>query len=171
MREASIRRTRDQNSCLAGEVGSSEQENIIAAGTWSLTNSGRTKILNGTFDIDSDSWKVALVTSSSNIGASSTTWAAVTNEVANANGYTTGGIAVTLSLSGTTSVSVSFASNPVWTATGGSITARWAVLYEVGGDVLAYVLLDSTPADVTATSGNTLTIDSDGTPSPVFTLA
>ncbi|WP_066904506.1 hypothetical protein [Mycolicibacterium houstonense] len=143
----------------------------MAAGTWTLTNSARTNLLNGTFDLDSDSWKVALVTSSSNIGAASTTWAGVTGEVSNANGYTTGGIAVTLTLSGTTSVSVAFATNPVWTASGSGITARWAVLYEVGGNVLCYVLLDSTPADVTATSGNTLTIDSDGSPSAVLTLA
>ena len=143
----------------------------MAAGSWTFTNGARTKLIDGTFDIDSDSWKVALVTSSSNIGASSTTWAAVTNEVSNGNGYTTGGIAVTLSLSGTTSVTASFASNPVWTASGGSITARWAVLYEVSGSVLCYCLLDSTPADVTVTSGNTLTIDSDGSPNPVFTLA
>lgn len=143
----------------------------MAAGTWTLTNTGRTKLLNGTFDLDSDSFKVALFTASSNIGAASTTYAGVTNEVSNANGYTTGGIAVTFNLSGTTSVTAAFTSNPVWTATGSGITARWAVLYEVGGDVLAYVLLDSAPADVTATAGNTLTIDSDGTPSPVFTLA
>jgi hypothetical protein len=146
-------------------------ENIMAAGTWTLTNTGRTNILNGTFDIDSDSYKCALFTSASNIGAASTTYAGVTSEVANANGYTTGGIAVTLVLAGTTSVTVSFSTNPVWTASGGSITARFAVLYEVAGNVLAYCLLDSTPADVTATTGNTLTIDSDGTPSPVFTLA
>lgn len=142
-----------------------------AAGTWTLVNSARQNLLNGTFDLDTDSFKVAIVTSSSNIGASSTTWAGVTNEVANGNGYTTGGIAVTLTLSGTTSVTASFASNPVWTASGGSIVGRTAVLYEVGGNVLGYVLLDSTPADVTVTSGNTLTIDSDGTPSPVFTFA
>lgn len=143
----------------------------MSAGTWTLPNGARTKLLDGTFDIDTDTWKVALVTSSSNISTSSTTWAAVTNEVANANGYTTGGITVTLTLAGTTSVTVSFASNPVWTATGGSITARWAVLYEVSGNVLAFVLLDSTPSDVVASSGNTLTVDSDGTPSPVLTLA
>lgn len=143
----------------------------MAAGTWTLPNGARTKLLDGTFDLDTDSWKVALFLSTSNIGATSTTYAGVTNEHANANGYTTGGIAVTLSLAGTTSVTVSFTSNPVWTATGGSIVARFAVLYEVGGNVLAYCLLDSTPADVTATSGNTLTIDSDGTPSPVLTLA
>lgn len=143
----------------------------MAAGTWTLTNTARTKILSGQFDIDSDTYKCALFLSTSNLGAASTTYAGVTNEHANANGYTTGGIAVTFTLSGTTSVTASFATNPVWTASGGSITARFAAIYEVSGDVLAYVLLDSSPADVTATSGNTLTIDSDGTPSPVFTLA
>ena len=143
----------------------------MAAGNWTPTNSTRTNILNGTFDWDSDTWKVALVTSTSNIGASSTTWAGVTNEVANGNGYTTGGATVSITLSGTTSVTASFATNPTWTASGGSITARFAVLYEVGGNVAFYCLLDNTPANVVATDGNTLTIDSDGTPNPIFTLA
>jgi len=143
----------------------------MTAGNWTFTNGGRTRLLNGTFDIDSDTFRVALVTSTSNIGASTTTWAGVTSEVANGNGYTTGGIAVTLALSGTTSVTASFSSNPTWTASGGSIVARWAVLYELGGDVLCYVLLDNTPADVTTTNGNSLTIDSDGSPAPVFTLS
>ncbi|QGJ93678.1 hypothetical protein SEA_HANNACONDA_36 [Mycobacterium phage Hannaconda] len=143
----------------------------MAAGTWTLPSGARKMLLDGTFDLDSDTFKVALVTSSSNIGSSTTTWAGVTGEVANGNGYTTGGVAVTLTLTGTTSVAVSFATNPVWTASGSGITARWAVLYEVSGNVLAYVLLDSTPADVSVAAGNTLTIDSDGTPSPIFTLA
>lgn len=143
----------------------------MAAGTWTFTNGGRTKLLDGTFDIDSDTYKCALYLSTSNIGAASTTIAGVTNEHANANGYTTGGISVSFTLAGTTSVTASFSSNPVWTASGGSIVARFAVIYEVGGNVLCYCLLDSTPGDVTATTGNTLTIDSDGTPSPVFTLA
>ncbi len=143
----------------------------MAAGAWTFTNGGRTKLIDGTFDIDSDTYKCALFLSTSNIGASSTTYAGVTNEHANANGYTTGGVAVAFTLAGTTSVTASFTSNPTWTASGGSIVARFAVIYEVSGNVLAYCLLDSRPADVTTTTGNTLTIDSDGTPSPVFTLA
>lgn len=143
----------------------------MAAGAWTFTNTTRTKILNGQFDFDSDTYRCALFLSTSNIGAASTTYAGLTNEHANANGYSTGGIAVSFNLSGTTSVTASFASNPVWTASGGSIIARFAVIYEVGGDVVCYCLLDSTPANVTATAGNTLTIDSDGSPSPVFTLA
>lgn len=141
----------------------------MAAGAWTFVNTGRTNLINGTFDTDTDSFKVALLQSTSNISTSSTTYAALTNEVASANGYTTGGIAVTLTLAGTTTVTVDFATDPVWTASGGSITARFAVLYEVGGNVVAYSLLDSTPADVTATTGNTLTVAASA--SGVFTLA
>lgn len=129
-----------------------------AAGTWAMTNGGRTNLVDGTFDIDSDTYKMALFLSTSNLGASSTTYAGVTNEHANANGYTTGGIAVTLTLSGTTTVTIDIDTDPVWTASGGSITARYAVIYEVGGNILFYCLLDDTPADVTATDGNTLTV-------------
>lgn len=141
----------------------------MAAGAWTFTNGGRTRLLNGTFDIDTDSYKCALFLSTSNIGAASTTYAGVTNEHANANGYTTGGIAVTLTLAGTTTVTVDVGTDPVWTASGGSIVARFAVIYEVAGDVLCYCLLDSTPADVTATDGNTLTVAMNA--SGVFTLA
>lgn len=129
----------------------------MAAGAWTFTNGGRTSLIDGTFDINSDTWKIALFLSTSNIGAASTTYAGLTNEHANGNGYTTGGESITLSLSGTTTVTVD-GSDTVWTASGGSITARFAVIYEVGGNVLAYCLLDSTPADVTVTAGNDLTV-------------
>ena len=141
----------------------------MAAGAWVFTNGGRTSLIDGLFDIDSDTWKMALFLSTSNIGAGSTTYAGVDNEHANNNGYTTGGEAVTLLLSGTTTVKVDIDTDPVWTANGGSIVARFAVIYEVGGNVLCYCLLDSTPADVTATDGNTLTVAAHG--SGVFTLA
>lgn len=142
----------------------------MAATAWAFTNTGRTKILDNTgFDIDSGSYKMALFLSTSNLAAASTTYAGVTNEVANANGYTTGGIAVTLTLSGTTTVTVAMSTAPVWTASGGSITARFAAIYEVSGNVLCFCTLDSTPADVTATTGNTLTVGSNG--GTVFTLA
>lgn len=141
----------------------------MAASAWSFTNGGRTSLLNGTFDIDSDTFKVALFLSTSNIGASSTTYAGVTNEHANANGYTTGGASVSLTLSGTTTVTVDFATDPTWTASGGSIVARFGVLYEVGGNVLNLCTLDNTPADVTVTDGNSLTLAAHI--SGVFTLS
>ena len=141
----------------------------MAADAWLFTNEGRTKLLDGTFDIDSDSWKMALFLSTSNIGAASTAFSGVTNEHAAANGYSAGGIAVTLALSGTTTVKVDISSDPVWTASGGSIICRFAVIYEVGGNVLCHSLLDNNPADVTATDGNTLTIAAAS--AGVFTLA
>lgn len=141
----------------------------MAAGAWVFPDGARTKLLDGTFDIDSDTWKMALFLSTSNIGTSSTTYAGVTNEHSNANGYTTGGVAITLTLAGTTTVTVDISSDPVWTASGGSIVARFAVIYEVSGNVLAYCLLDSTPADVTTTTGNTFTVAANA--SGVFTVA
>jgi hypothetical protein len=142
----------------------------MAAGAWIFPDGARTRLLNGTFDLDTNTFLVALFLSTSNIGAASTTYAGVTNEHANANGYTTGGISYgPLALSGTTTVTVDDALDAVWTAAGGSITARFAVIYESGGDVLCYCLLDSTPADVTATDGNTLTIALHS--SGIFTLA
>lgn len=141
----------------------------MAAGAWQFTDAGRTSLLNGTFDIDSDTWKMALFLSTSNIGAASTTYAGLTNEHANNNGYTTGGVAITLTLAGTTTVTVDISTDPTWTASGGSIVARFAVIYEVGGNVLCYCLLDATPADVTVTDGNVLTVAAHA--SGVFTLA
>ena len=141
----------------------------MAAGTWTFTNGARTSLLDGTFDVDTDTYKMALFLSTSNIGATSTTYAALTNEHANANGYTTGGIAVDLTLAGTTTVTTDIATDPVWTASGGSITARFGVIYEIAGNVLCYALLDDAPADVTATDGNTLTVAAAA--QGVFTLA
>jgi len=141
---------------------------MAAAGNWTFTNATRTNLSTGTY-LDADSYKISLHTSASNIGAGSTTYAGVTGEVANGNGYTTGGNAVTLSRTGTTTVTFDTTDPAVWTASGAGFTARYAVLYEVGGNVIAYCLLDSAPADVTITAGNTLTLTINA--SGVMTLA
>lgn len=140
----------------------------MAAGAWTFPTAAKTSLSTGTF-LDADSYKIALFLSTSNIGSGSTTYAGVTNEHANNNGYTTGGNAVTLSRSGTSTVTFDTTDPTAWTASGGSIVARYAVLYEVGGNVVCYCLLDSTPGDVTATTGNTLTLTIHA--SGVFTLA
>ena len=129
----------------------------MAAGAWVFTAEGRTKLSTGEW-LDGDSYMIALFLSTSNIGASSTTYAGLTNEHANNNGYTTGGQAVTLSRTGTTTVTFDATDPAAWTASGGSIVAKFGVLYEVSGRVLAYFLLDSGGADVTATDGNIFTI-------------
>ena len=76
------------------------------------------------------------------------------------------GLAVALTLAVTAAIALATAAAAVCAA---SITARFAVIYEVAGNVLCYALLDSTPADVTATTGNTLTVAAHA--SGVFTLA
>lgn len=140
----------------------------MAAGKWIFTNNAKNKFNTGEF-LTADSYKIALFLSSSNISVSSTTYAALTNEHANANGYTTGGNAVTLSKSGTSTITFDATDPTDWTASGGSIVARYAVLYEVSGDVICYCLLDSAPADVTITAGNVLDLSINA--SGVFTLS
>lgn len=134
---------------------------------WTFTNNSRANMLSGNQAIGTDTFKMALFQSTSNIGATSNAYSGVTNEVANGNGYTTGGTSVTLSLSGTTTVTVAI-TDASWTASGGSITARFAVVYEVAANVTVYCTLDSAPADVTVASGNTLTVSGANN---LFTLA
>lgn len=141
----------------------------MAASIWTFPNSARPNLLNGSFDLDTDPFKVALFLSSSNIGLGSTSYAALTGEHPAGNGYTTGGVAVQLVLIGSSIVTIDIATDPTWLATGMGMTARFAVLYKVGGNVLAYCLLDSTPADVQVAPGTTLTLQT--APTGVFTLS
>ena len=142
----------------------------MSAGAWTFTNAGRSDILGAVVNIGSDTYKMALFLSTSNLGAASTTYAGLTNEVGTTNtGYSTGGGSVTLSKSGTTTVTVVQSAGVQWTAGSANLTAKFACIYEVGGNVLCYCTLDSGGADVTATNGNTLTVG--GTSATVFTLA
>ncbi len=141
----------------------------MAAGTWTFTNTGRTSLITGVFDIDSDTWKMALFVETSNLAlATTTSYANLTGEVANAYGYTTGGNSIALTVAGTSPVTIDITTDPVWTATG-TLSAYYAAIYEVGGNVLCHCLLNATPATVTVSSGNTLTVAAHA--SGVFTLA
>jgi len=147
------------------------------AASITLYNSMKEYIADGTIDLDTDTFKVALTTSTYTPNASThTVFADVTNELSTANGYTSGGAtlgSVTWNRSGGT---VTFdAADTTWTASSGSIVARYAVIYKSGtanaivNPVIAYILLDTTPADVTVTSGNTLTLQWNA--SGIFSLA
>lgn len=127
-----------------------------------------------TIDLDGHTFKVLLTSSSYTPNAGThTVKADVTNELSTANGYTAGGEtlgSVTWNRSGGT---VTFgAADTVWTASGAGITARYAVLYDdtaASDELVCYILLDTTPADVTATAGNTLTLAWNG--SGILTLS
>lgn len=136
----------------------------MPAGKWKLYESAKLAIANGEIDLNNDSFKIALFSSSSNCNTLSgvTTLASLTNQLATANGYTqnTKACTITTANSGGT-ITVDETSNPSWTASGGPITARFAVIYDdthASDQALCVCLLDTTPADVTATDGNTFTI-------------
>lgn len=96
-------------------------------------------------------------------------WADVSaNEIANGNGYTTGGATLaSLAKAAVTGGWKLSSGNPSWTASGGNIPAwRYGVLYVSGSlwgktnPVIGYFVGDNTPADVPATTdGNPLTIN------------
>ena len=153
----------------------------MAAGKWKLYEYAKEYLADGTFDMDNASLglTMALFLSTSNANTLSVgtgVYGDLTNEHANANGYTTGGIALTTETWTHSGGTATFdCDNVVWTAAGGSIVARFAVIYcnatvnTIVKPLLAVCLLDTTPADVTATDGNTLTIAINA--SGVFTLS
>jgi len=138
----------------------------MAASTFDFYNEFTELSMDGTMDLDADTFNLALFLSTSNAATLSTSgYANLTNEVANANGYTTGGQALTsVTWTRATGTTTFDSADVVWTASGGSITARYAVMYDdtvttpVADPLVGYTLLDTTPADVTATDGNTLTV-------------
>jgi hypothetical protein len=152
----------------------------MAAGKWKLYEAANLRLADGTFDMDNASLglTMALFLSTSNANTLSVgtgVYGDLTNEHANANGYTTGGIALTgetWTKSG--SVATFDCNDVVWTASGGDIIARFAVIYcnatvnTIVKPLLCVSLLDTTPANVTATNGNTLTVAINA--SGVFTL-
>jgi hypothetical protein len=143
----------------------------MAAGKWKHYDKALLNRLIGELNVNATSnWKMALFTSVSNCNTLTVhdKLADLTNEVSNANGYTTGGITLTnVALTRTGNV-VKFTCDPaVWTATDSGITARFAVIYHNTTDgtivnpLFVVSLLDTAPADVTATAGNTLTVTPD----------
>lgn len=135
----------------------------MAAGKWKIYEQAKLDLVNGLIDLDSHSFKINLYLSTSNCNTLSgtTTLAALTNQVATNFGYTQDTKAVTLSVTNLAGViTVDETTNPVWSASGGSITARYAVIYDdthASKQALCVCVLDA--SDVTATAGNTFTIN------------
>ncbi len=138
---------------------------MAAAGPWVLYNDFKLSQNKALLDLSGDSFALVLVTSASNaIDAtmSPATYAAVTNELPTANGYTAGGYSVgvgSLAGGGGTATITFDVANATWTASGAGITFRAGVLVDVTtGYLVGYFLGDSTPADVTVAAGVPLTV-------------
>lgn len=140
-------------------------------------NSFKEYVADGTFDLNTDTFKVALVLSGYTFSAAHTVYADISaSEHSNANGYTTGGATLaSVTFSQTSGTATFDAADTTWTASGTSLVARRAIIYKSGtanarvSPLIASILLDTTPADVTVTAGNTLTLQYNG--SGIFTLA
>jgi hypothetical protein len=152
----------------------------MAAGKWKVYEFAKEYFGDGTLDFDlTTNMQMALFLSTSNANTLSVgtgIFADLTNEVATAFGYTAGGIALTNETWTQTGGTATFdCDNVVWTAAGGSIVARFAVIYvnatvnSIVKPLICVSLLDVAPANVTATDGNTLTIAINA--SGVFTLS
>jgi len=144
----------------------------MAATRWKLYNAAKLGIGNGLIDLDSHTFKCSLYTASSNANTlTNTVLANLTNEVANGNGYTTGGVTLTGVTWTNSSGTITFdCADPSWTASGAGFTARYAVIYDLsaaGQALLCVCALDS--VNVTVVAGNELQIMIDA--SGVFTLS
>lgn len=141
----------------------------MPAGKFKLYDLAKKYIGDGTHDLDDTvNWRMALFLVAGNanlLTVGTAVYSDLTNEHANANGYLTGGNALTGITFTRALGTVTFdCSDPVWTAAGGSIVAKYAVIYRnatVNGIIkplLCVCLLETAASDVTTTSGNTLTI-------------
>lgn len=146
------------------------------AASLTFYNSFREYIADGTIDLDTDTFKVTLHTSSYTPSTAHTVYADLTNELSTAAGYTNGGAALgSINWAHSGGTATFDAADTIWTASGGTITARYAVVRKDGtanaivSPLICYILLDTAPADVSATTGNTLTLAWNG--SGILTLS
>jgi hypothetical protein len=133
-------------------------------GTAVFYDKAKGKIVGGTIDLDTPDVRILLVTSSYTPSVTAhdylndvTTYEVTTN---GASRYALVSEAKTEPVAGTWMFD---SANPSWTASGGSIVARYWIMYnynasDASAELICYGLLDNTNADVTTTVGNTLTI-------------
>lgn len=107
-------------------------------------------VMLGLHDLDSDTIKIALYTSSATLNATTDTYT-TSNEVANGNGYATGGVTLANASVIENGTSGCFDSdNPEWTSA--SFTARGALIYNDTDGDRAIAVLDF-GGDFTVSSG------------------
>ena len=134
----------------------------MTAGAFTFYDSVAEFVADGTLDLDTDSFRVVLLASGYTPSGAHTQYADLTNELSTGSGYTAGGSTLAAVTWTRASGVATFDSDPVvWTASGGALTSRYLAMYDdtsTGDKLIGYMLLDNTPANVTATDGNTLTV-------------
>ena len=136
----------------------------MAAGAWTFYNIARKKLADGSFDLDTNAFRMSLYTSASNAATLTlSTRTSVTSEVTEANGYSSSGkplASVTWATGASAKVYRFNCAAIVWTAAACSISGiKFAVIWQstgVADKLLCFSQLST--AAFSVTSGNTLTI-------------
>ena len=144
-------------------------------------NSFRKYVADGTIDLDTDVFHVTLHTSTYTPSVTThTVYADLTNELSTANGYTNdsggaGKVLASPTWTQSTSTLTFDATDTSWTASGGSLVSRYAVISKysttangIVRPLVAYILMNTAPADITVTDTNSLTLQWNA--SGIFTL-
>ena len=135
----------------------------MAAQAWQIYNQFKATLGLKVLELNTDTIKMALFLSTSNcanVALSPAQYATLTNELANGDGYTTGGFAPSgVSYSQAAGTATFTFGTSDWTASGGNLVFRYAVIYDSSApnkDLICFSLLDTTPADTTVLNGATL---------------
>lgn len=150
---------------------------MAVQGAFDIFDQANLKIADGTIHLNSDTFKIALTTSSQaiagNFAGSSTAcrYADLTNELTTAAGYTAGGATLaSVTFTRSTSTVTFDCADPTWTLTGGGITFKYAIIYSntaTNKDLLAFCDMDTGGGSVSPLAGTlTLQINASG----VFTI-
>ena len=148
----------------------------MAAGPFTVFNIAKLKLLNGTHDLDTHVFKMALVTNSQSIDATfagtsaDARYADLTAQVANGNGYTTAGKTLTMNVSRSTGTITVDCDDQSWTSA--TFSAKYAVIYNDSAsnkDLLGFVDLETGVSSGLSPSNGTLSITINA--SGLFTLA
>lgn len=135
----------------------------MAASQWYAYHSFKEFLGEKVIDFNNDTFKMALFESTGNAGDPTQSLFGGLTDQFSGSGYTAGGQAMTVTWTRSAGV-VTFDSAPVdFTASGGAIVARYAVIYDdtpssPAKPLVCFCLLDDTPADVSVSDGNTLTV-------------
>jgi|TARA_B110000285_G_scaffold165328_1_gene184680 hypothetical protein len=104
-----------------------------------MCTSFKAEILDEGHDLVADTIKIALFTSSASLGAATTAYS-TSNEVANGNGYATGGVELTSRAVATSGTTAYFdAADPSWTSA--TFTANGAMIYNSSNSNKAIAIL------------------------------
>lgn len=138
----------------------------MAAQAWKIYSSAIKFVGNSTLNLAGTVFRISLVTSASNFATRTLqTFASLTNEIADGNGYSTSGKALANENWTVGASAKSYrldVDDPIWTATGGNIAnIKGAVIWQSGASALARKLLcfsSLTSTQFTLSQNNTLTI-------------